>query len=146
LGVAETERYNVCVQDPNKLEVTRLARSLAVSVYRATKNFPSDERFGITAQLRRAAVAIGSNISEGCGRSGNRELLHYLYSAHASASEVAFQLGLARELELGDGEEIASVIEQTATVARMLNRLTERVASTLPRNERTHRLPRRSRD
>ncbi|HTK47925.1 MAG TPA: four helix bundle protein [Gemmatimonadaceae bacterium] len=140
-------RYDACMQDPDKLDVTQEARSLAVNVYRATTDFPRDERFGITAQLRRAAMGIGSNISEGCGRSGNRELLHYLYSAHASASEVAFQLSVAIELGFGDRQKIESVMGQTATVARMLNRLTTRVGSTLAPKERASRRPaRRSQD
>jgi four helix bundle protein len=82
------------MQDPKRLRVMGEARALAVHVYRLTHQFPRDERFGLTAQIRRAAVGIGSNSAEGCGRRGDGELLHYLYTASGSASELAFQLAL----------------------------------------------------
>ena len=56
------------MQNPNKLAVSSRALELAVTVYRRTERFPSQERFGPTAQMREAAVSIGSNIAEGCGR------------------------------------------------------------------------------
>ncbi len=76
------------MQNPDNLQVTRKARELAVETYRCTASFPRDERFGLTAQMRRAAVSIGSNISEGCGRGGNRELVAFLHYALGSASEL----------------------------------------------------------
>ena len=131
------------MQDPDKLRVTHEARSLAVNVYRATAAFPNEERYGIAAQLRRAAVGIGSNISEGCGRSGNRELLHDLYSAHASTNEVAFQITVAQALDLGSRDQLVALLEQTRQVGSMLNRLTVRVATKLTRKARDRRPPRR---
>ncbi len=83
------------MQPTQNLRVAEQATKLAVSVYRMASAFPTDERFGITAQMRRAAVSVGSNIAEGCGRRGNRELLQFLYIASGSASELAFQLQLA---------------------------------------------------
>jgi four helix bundle protein len=62
------------MQNPNKLAVSGRALDLAVAVYRLTDQFPAQERFGLTAQMRDAALSIGSNISEGCGRWGRREL------------------------------------------------------------------------
>jgi four helix bundle protein len=59
------------MQDAQKLLVYREARELAVAIYRLTARFPPDERFGLVQQLRRAAVSVGSNIAEGCGRKGS---------------------------------------------------------------------------
>jgi four helix bundle protein len=108
------------MQNPNNLRVTALARSLAVDVYRASASFPASERFGLTAQMRRAAVSVGSNITEGCGRSGDRELAHFLHVALGSASELEFQAVLAVELELlpvATGNELAAKL---GDVKRML--------------------------
>ena len=65
------------VQSANNLRVTARARALATGVYRATAQFPVAERFGLTAQMRRAAVSIGSNIAEGCGHRSDRELVRW---------------------------------------------------------------------
>ena len=90
------------MQPTANLRVAEQAMKLAVAVYRMTSAFPTDERFGLTAQMRRAAVSVGSNIAEGCGRRGNRELLQFLYIASGSASELAFQLQLACALAFGE--------------------------------------------
>jgi four helix bundle protein len=65
------------MQDPKNLAVSGRAIELALAVYRLTRQFPADERFGLSAQMRRAAVSVGSNIAEGCGRWSNRELLQF---------------------------------------------------------------------
>src|SRR6478735_3585936 len=99
------------MQPTTNLRVAEQATKLAVAVYRMTSAFPKEERFGLTAQMRRAAVSVGSNIAEGCGRRGNRELLQFLYIASGSASELAFQLRLA--CALGFGEE--ATVDATRT-------------------------------
>jgi four helix bundle protein len=111
------------MQDTNRLRVAHHARQLAGAVYRMTAEFPDHERFGLTAQMRRAAVSIGSNIAEGCGRRTNRELLPYLYNAGGSASELLFQLDLAEDFGFGTDSERQSVRDQTLTMQRMLGRL-----------------------
>jgi len=89
------------MQDPKKLAVYRLAIPLAVSVYRLTDHFPSQERFGLTSQMRRASISVGSNIAEGCGRWGNRELLQFLQMSYSSTCELRFQSAVATELGFG---------------------------------------------
>jgi four helix bundle protein len=111
------------MQNPNKLRVSGSALELAVAVYRLTDQFPTQERFGLTAQMRDAAVSIGSNIAEGCGRSGRRELLQFLQISYSSAAELAFQLSIATELRFGNASEREAVVELTDHVQRMLNRL-----------------------
>ena len=122
------------MQDPNRLRVAQRATLLAIAVYRLTSRFPPEERFGLAAQLRRAAVSIGSNIAEGCGRRRNGELLHFLYIASGSAREVAFQLHLAREFDYGDITELDQVLEEVDHIQRMLNRLTGFLRRQAPKN------------
>jgi four helix bundle protein len=112
------------MQDTKNLLVAEHARRLAVAMYRLTAEFPSEERFGLAQQMRRAAVSIGSNIAEGCGRRGNRELLNHLYIALASAKELAFQLQLADDLGFGAPAARAEVQRELDRLERMLNRLT----------------------
>ncbi|HEU4720541.1 MAG TPA: four helix bundle protein [Gemmatimonadaceae bacterium] len=112
------------MRDPNKLMVTEQATTLAVEVYRLTSDFPSSERFGLAAQMRRAAVSVGSNIAEGCGRSGDRDFVRFLQIARGSTTELAFQLSVAMELGLGRSTEQARVAETIDHLQRMLNRLT----------------------
>ena len=88
-------------------------------VYRATDTFPSAERYGIAAQMRRAAVSIGSNIAERCGRYGDRALISFLQIAMGSASELEFQVELSAELALIAGAEAESVLSEIRRVKRM---------------------------
>jgi four helix bundle protein len=111
------------VQDVKKLRVVERARGLGVAVYRLSDAFPPQERFGLATQMRRAAVSIGSNIAEGCGRRTNRELLSFVYIASGSASELEFQLRMAHDLGFGDPEVRARVMEELLVTRRMLSRL-----------------------
>jgi four helix bundle protein len=110
------------MRNVRKLEVTEHAQSLAVAVYAITAGFPSHERFGLAAQMRRAAVSVASNIAEGAGRGGDRELLHFLFIALGSATELAVQVDLAIALELMSATEGASLADRVNHVQRMLNR------------------------
>ena len=76
----------------------QLADDLAVGIYRATEGFPSDERYGLTQQLRRAAVSVPSNIAEGAGRRTKADYLYFCSVAQGSLAEARYQLHLARRL------------------------------------------------
>ena len=117
------------MQPTTNLRVAGQATKLAVAVYRMTSGFPTEERFGLTAQMRRAAVSVGSNIAEGCGRRGNRELLQFLYVASGSASELAFQLQLACALGFGEEATVDVARDELLSLQRMLNRLTQHLAN-----------------
>ena len=112
------------MQATKNLKVAEHAERLALAVYHLTAAFPPEERFGLAQQMRRAAVSVGSNIAEGCGRRGNRELLNHLYIAMASGSELEFQLGLSNKMGFGAEEARNAVASELNRVQRMLNRLT----------------------
>ncbi|MHA1568007.1 MAG: four helix bundle protein [Alphaproteobacteria bacterium] len=107
------------MQDYRNIKVWRKAHELAMSVYRTTAQFPTEERYGLTSQMRRAAVSIPSNIVEGRGRHGDAEFRRFLRIAFGSASELEYQLMLARDLGfMTDGyDELANDVEE---VKRML--------------------------
>jgi four helix bundle protein len=111
------------MQDTENLVVAEYAHRLAVALYRYTDTFPACERFGLTSQMRRAAVSIASNIAEGCGRRSNRELLQFLYFAAGSAKELACQLRIATELGYGKQASEQELVDETRRVASMLARL-----------------------
>jgi four helix bundle protein len=99
------------------------ARALVRSVYVLTASWPLDERFGLTAQVRRAVVSIPSNIAEGSGRSGSREFRHGLSLAHGSLCELETQILLACDLGLCSPDEGNVVLEQAAEVGRIIRGL-----------------------
>ena len=86
------------MRDHTKLRAFELADALALLTYRQTKTFPSEERFGLTAQMRRAAVSIASNIVEGCARSTETEYLRFLEIAYNSSRELEYQSSLSVRL------------------------------------------------
>ena len=94
---------------------------LTTQVYRLTRSFPADERFGLTNQIRRAAVSIPSNIAEGHGRLNTRELLQFLGIARGSTLEVLTQLELANALGFTRQEQVLSAHNLATEVLKLLN-------------------------
>jgi four helix bundle protein len=107
---------------------------LSATVYRVTRSFPPDERFGLTNQLRRAAVSVPSNIAEGRGRLTSGEFLHFLGIARGSALEVETQLELALTLGFGEKHSVESAQCLAIEVGTILNAsittIREKIAST----------------
>lgn len=93
------------------LKVWQDAMGLARAVYALSAAFPPEERFGLTAQMRRSAVSVPSNIAEGCGRGGQRELPQFLYIARGSLSELETQLRLAGDFGFCDPADVLTQVE-----------------------------------
>lgn len=96
---------------------------LAEDVYAATKSFPREELYGLTSQLRRAAVSVPSNIGEGCRRKRRKATLHHLDIALGSQGEVEVQLELAKRLGFLGPLVYRQTLDRTERVGRMLNGL-----------------------
>ncbi len=111
---------------PN-LIVWQKAHALALDVYRATATFPQSELYGLTSQMRRCCVSIGSNIAEGCGRVGENEKSRFLRMASGSQSELEYQLLLAKDLGYLKAEVAEDLSNRTREVGRMLASLIEKV-------------------
>ena len=106
-----------------RLDAWKKAMRLATSTYAATQSFPRHELYGLTAQMRRAAVSVVSNIAEGQARNSHREFLHFLSNAKGSLVEVETQLFVTRNLNYVREQQIAAVLKQTDEVARLVSGL-----------------------
>jgi four helix bundle protein len=99
------------------------ATALVTTIYRLSAQWPTEERFGLTNQIRRAAVSVPSNIAEGQGRQGAVELKRFLSVAHGSLCEVQTQLYIARNLGFSAPETIDAALSDTREVGRILRGL-----------------------
>lgn len=109
--------------DYRRLAVWKQAHAFTLAIYRSTGSFPDSERYGLTAQLRRAAVSIVSNIAEGASRHSDRELVRFLQIAHGSACEVECQLLLSRDLGYLQSNKWVAANADCRELGRMLNGL-----------------------
>ena len=96
------------------------SRQLTKAVYELTRQFPKDELFGLTNQLRRAAVSIPSNIAEGCGRQHTRDTLQFLFIARGSLFEVETQLYLAFDLTYLNEESLQKLLVDITNCKKLL--------------------------
>jgi four helix bundle protein len=101
------------------------AKALAAEIYRSTDLFPKTEVYGLTSQLRRAAVSIASNIAEGQGRLTKGEFCHFLGQARGSLLELETQLSIAVDLGFLGADQFKKLEQQTSEVRRLLNGLIE---------------------
>jgi four helix bundle protein len=119
--------------DFKKLIVWREAHNLAIEIYKASRTFPSEERCGLTAQLRRSAGSIPANIAEGCGRNADRELRRFVRISIGSATELEYHLLLAREIGVLDSTAFRDLTRHTIQIQGMLVALERTLKrSTLP--------------
>lgn len=103
-----------------RLEVWQTAVEFVVAVYKQTEQFPKDERFGLTSQIRRAAVSIAANIAEGAGRDSTKEFGYFLSNAQGSASELATELLIAHKLSLLSAEIYGTLMATLDSIGRMI--------------------------
>lgn len=111
------------MRDHKKLKAFELADALALAVYRATRDFPREEQFGLTSQMRLAAVSTASNIVEGCARHTERDYLYFLDMAYGSSRELEYQVSLARRLQYLDNDIHASLAPACEENSKVLNGL-----------------------
>jgi len=104
-----------------KLRVWQNAHALTLSIYRESRHWPTDERLGLIAQIRRAASSIGCNLAEGCGRNSSAEVARFARIALGSANEVEYQLHLARDLGYMKEETANRLMSEIGDVRRMLS-------------------------
>lgn len=102
------------------LKVWRESMNFSLQIYRMTRGFPDEERFGMVSQLRRASVSIPSNLAEGHGRGSPAEMARFAAIAKGSLCEVETQLLLSAELGMADREEIDALLSQSDQISRML--------------------------
>jgi four helix bundle protein len=115
------------MQSFRKLRVWQRAHSVVLDIYRETRNFPDDERFGLVSQMRRAAVSVSTNIAEGARRESRAEYARFLNIAEASASESEALLLIGQDLGLLDGPCAERLLVEFEQIGKMLHALRLRV-------------------
>lgn len=103
------------------LDVWRESKQLALLVYQQTKNFPSEEIYGITNQIRRSAVSIPSNIAEGLGRQTTKDTINFLYISRGSLYELETQILIAIDLNYLNNEAKELLLKSIESVKKLLN-------------------------
>ncbi len=106
-----------------KLKAWQLAKDLAIRIYKYTKEFPEEERFGLVSQLRRAGISVASNLAEGSARQSKKDQAHFSQLAYSSLVEVVCQLKIASELGYLSTEEYEVLRKQTGKLSYMINAL-----------------------
>jgi four helix bundle protein len=109
------------MRDYTKIEVWKRSHALVLKIYEITDKFPSEEKYGVISQLRRAALSVPTNIAEGCGRSTETELSRFMDIASGSASEVDYLLFLGMELKYIDSKIYSAISNELTEVRKMLS-------------------------
>ncbi len=105
------------------LLVWQKSMALVTDIYRVTQTFPQNELYGLTNQIRRAAVSVPSNLAEGHGRTSRKEFRRFVGQARGSLTEVETQLEIARNLNYLPEDKARELLDRASEVARMLNGL-----------------------
>jgi len=108
---------------------------LVTEIYKVSQKFPKEEMFGLTSQIRRAAVSIPSNIAEGRGKSSKGEFQQFLYHARGSLAEVETQLILATNLGYLEKQEISHIMDLISRVGRLLHGLLSAIKNPKPKTQ-----------
>ena len=112
-----------------KLDVWKRAVDFVVEVYRATEDFPREERFGLTSQVRRAAISVPANIAEGAARRSSKEFAYFLSNAQGSASEVETELLIAFRLGYLSEKQFSALRASHDHIGKMLSGLARQIRS-----------------
>lgn len=109
--------------DIEKVKVLKWSYQLALDIYEVTKHYPRDEIYGLTSQIRRASVSVGSNVAEGKSRGSDKEYIRFLKIARGSLSELKFQLALSKDLGYLAAEDYERIMTNSLTIGGMLGNL-----------------------
>ncbi|MBK9565566.1 MAG: four helix bundle protein [Saprospiraceae bacterium] len=113
--------------DYKKLQIWERSHAIVLEIYKLSKEFPKEELYGLTSQLRRSSVSISSNIAEGCGRNSDAELARFLVIAMGSAAEAEYQLLLAKDLGYMDDVIYKKLDDELNQIRKMLNAFIKKV-------------------
>ncbi|MBK7107109.1 MAG: four helix bundle protein [Ignavibacteriae bacterium] len=105
------------------LDVWKKSIDFVTEIYRITKQFPEEEKFGLSNQLRRASISIPSNIAEGAARKGKIEFKQFLYIALSSSVEIDTQLIIAKNLDFITNDSYLNLISELSTISKMIQGL-----------------------
>jgi four helix bundle protein len=117
----------------HKLEAWNQAVELVTEIYRRTDSFPKEERYGLTSQIRRAAVSIPANIAEGAARFSRKEFARFLSNAQGSASELETELLIAHRLGYLDETNFSQLSSQLERIGRLITGLSKHVGGVIAR-------------
>jgi four helix bundle protein len=109
------------------LLVWEKAHRLTLAVYKNTRAFPNEERFGLTSQMRRASASIAANLAEGCGRRSDGEMGRFIQIAMGSGAELSYHFLLARDLGLLESEVYQGLDSDLGAVMRMMSSLSDKI-------------------
>ncbi len=115
------------MRDFKKFEVWQLSHQLTLKIYTSTKNFPKEEIFGLTSQIRRSFASIGYNISEGSGRNSDKEFANFINIALGSSNEAENRLILAKDLKYINENDYQNLLKELTTVKKKLVALWNRL-------------------
>lgn len=104
-----------------ELDVWIEARKLVKMIYQICALFPSEEKYGISSQMKRCSISIPSNIAEGCGRQTSKDTIHFLHIAKGSLFELETQVYLANDLSFIQNKELESILNQITSCKKLLN-------------------------
>ncbi|MCJ7448577.1 MAG: four helix bundle protein [Bacteroidales bacterium] len=113
----------MALQTHKDLKVWQESRKLVKEIYSLTSRFPKDEIYSLTAQIKRAAISIPSNIAEGAARDSNKEYIHFLYISLGSVAELDTQLIIARDQSFINEKEFNEISEKLDSIGKMLSGL-----------------------
>ncbi len=104
----------------HKLDVWKRSLSFVTNIYKMTSKFPNEEKFGLVSQMRRAAVSVPSNISEGAARNSRKEFINFLHIAQGSVSELETQILISRNLGFIEPKKVEPLLQELDEISKMI--------------------------
>lgn len=120
-----------------ELKVWNESVDLAVNIYETLKEFPASEKYGLSSQMKRAAVSIGINIAEGAGRNSPKEFIHFLGISSGSASELVTQIEIALRIKILNAEISENLQNQLDYIQKMIYKLQASIRKSIDDNKKT---------